>query len=227
MRKWNKKVIKKVLKHGADKVEKIQQELAYENELEALQIELLKLQKHIIDQKKRLLIIFEGRDAAGKGGTIRRFIQHLNPRGFRVVALSKPTDLEKGQWYFQRYISHLPNPGEMVFFDRSWYNRAVVEHVNEFCTLEQHETFMRQVVDLEKMLIEDGLCLVKFWLDIDKDEQADRFADRRESPLKRWKLSPVDEKAQLLWDSYSSYRNEMFAKTGVDNSPWICIDSNR
>ena len=115
----------------------------------------------------------------------------------------------------------------MVFFDRSWYNRAVVEPVNEFCTLEQHETFMRQVVDFEKMLIEDGLCLVKFWLDIDKDEQAERFADRRESPLKRWKLSPVDEKAQLLWDSYSSYRNEMFAKTGVDNSPWICIDSNR
>ena len=227
MKKLNKRILKKILEQDTDRIDKIRKEIAYENELIELQIELLKLQQHIQSKGIRLLVIFEGRDAAGKGGTIRRCTQHLNPRGFRVVALPKPTELERGQWYFQRYIHHLPNPGEIVFFDRSWYNRAVVEPVNGFCSEEQYALFMEQVVGFENMLISDNVYIIKFWLDIEKEEQAERFADRRESPLKRWKLSPVDEKAQRLWDDYSFYRDAMFRKTGTSKSPWICIDANK
>ncbi len=161
-----------------------------------LQIELVKLQRWIAKENKRVAVIFEGRDAAGKGGNIRRFMEHLNPRSTRLVALNKPTNVEKGQWYFQRYIKELPNPGEIVFFDRSWYNRAVVEPVMGFCEKTQYKEFMTQVPEFEHMLYEDGLIIIKFWLSISKDEQLKRFEARKQTPLKRWKFSPVDQKGQ-------------------------------
>lgn len=216
-----------LLEEKGKRGKKIAKTIEYEQELEALQIELVNLQHWIIENKKRVAIIFEGRDAAGKGGNIRRFIEHLNPRSMRVVALPKPTETEKGQWYFQRYIKQLPNAGEIVFFDRSWYNRAVVEPVNGFCTEEQYERFMQQVTEFEHMLYEEGVILIKFWLSITKDEQAERFAARRESPLKQWKISPIDEKAQDLWDVYTEYRDKMFEKTNPIYSPWVTITTNR
>lgn len=191
-----------------------------------LQTELVRMQKWIQAEGKRLLIIFEGRDSAGKGGAIMRFIRFLNPRAYRIVALSKPSDVERGQWYFQRYFKELPNPGEIVFFDRSWYNRAVVEPVMGFCSEQQYETFMRQVVELEKMMIEDGIQLVKFWFSIDTDEQKKRLEDRRTNPLQQWKLSTVDMQAQQKWDDYTHYKNLMFDKTGTEISPWVVIKGN-
>ncbi len=200
--------------------------LQYEEELALLQIELVKLQRWVQKNNLRIAILFEGRDAAGKGGTIRRFTEHLNPRALRVVALPKPTVEEQGQWYFQRYTRQLPNPGEIVFFDRSWYNRAVVEPVNAFCTQEQYEVFIRQVPEYEHMLHEDGLRLVKFWFSISKDEQLRRFQSRAKNPLKQWKLSPVDRKAQQLWDRYTHYKEEMFGRTHTSFSPWIIVQAN-
>lgn len=191
-----------------------------------LQIELLKLQKWIYDQRLRVVIIFEGRDTAGKGGAIYRFTRYLNPRFMRVVALPKPTELEKGQWYFQRYIKELPNPGEMVFFDRSWYNRAVVEPVMGFCTHEQYDLFIKQVPLFEQMLLDDGIILIKFWFSIDITEQKVRIEDRMKNPLKRWKLSTVDLKAQQMWDDFTSYKNKMFLSTHTINSPWVIIKGN-
>lgn len=175
---------------------------------------------------ERIAILIEGRDAAGKGGTIRRFTEHLNPRAMRVVALPKPLDEERGQWYFQRYIRQLPNKGEIVFFDRSWYNRAVVEPVMGFCSKKEHERFLQQVPEFEHMLYEDGVTIIKFWFSISKGEQAKRFEARRQNPLKQWKLSPVDEKAQELWDSYTRYKEEMFSKTHTTFSPWIIVKVN-
>ncbi|MCA9653598.1 MAG: polyphosphate kinase 2 [Myxococcales bacterium] len=207
-------------------VKKVVEVLQYEEELALLQVELVKLQRWIERSGQRIAILFEGRDAAGKGGTIRRFTEHLNPRALRVVALPKPTDEERGQWYFQRYTRQLPNPGEVVFFDRSWYNRAVVEPVNGFCTREQYGTFIRQVPEFEHMLYEDGLHLIKFWFSISKDEQQRRFESRRKNPLKQWKLSPVDDRAQELWDDYTRYKEEMFAKTHTSFSPWIIVKAN-
>ncbi len=200
--------------------------LRYEKELVYLQIELVKLQRWIKDNSKRVAIIFEGRDAAGKGGSIRRFTEHLNPRSLRVVALPKPSEEEKGQWYFQRYSKHLPNEGEMVFFDRSWYNRAVVEPVNKFCTESEYLRFMQQVPEWEHMLYEDGLSIIKFWFSISKEEQEKRFATRRTNPLKQWKLSPIDERAQELWNDYTHYKEEMFGKTHTSFSPWIIVKAN-
>lgn len=191
-----------------------------------LQIELLKLQKWIYDQRLRVVIIFEGRDTAGKGGAIYRFARYLNPRFIRIVALPKPTEIEKGQWYFQRYINELPNPGEMVFFDRSWYNRAVVEPVMGFCTPEQYDLFIKQVPVFENMLLEDGIILIKFWFSIDITEQKVRIEDRMKNPLKRWKLSTVDLKAQQMWDVFTEYKNQMFLKTHKENSPWVIIKGN-
>lgn len=208
-------------------VKKLLKTLKYEETLNALQIELLKMQGWVVENKKRVAILFEGRDAAGKGGTIRRFIEHLNPRTNRVVALPKPTETEQGQWYFQRYAKQLPDAGELVFFDRSWYNRAVVEPVNGFCTTQQYELFLRQVVEFERMLQESGVILIKFWLDTSKDEQAKRFADRRESPLKQWKISPVDEKAQDLWDVYTNYRDQMFEQTHTSQNPWVIVQADK
>lgn len=216
-----------LLKSKGDRGEKILKTLKYEEELEQLQIELVNLQHWVIENNKRIAIIFEGRDAAGKGGNIRRFIEHLQPRNHRVVALPKPTEEERGQWYFRRYIKQLPNQGEIVFFDRSWYNRAVVEPVNGFCTEEQYDAFMKQLPNFEKMLIDDGLILIKFWLDITKEEQADRFEARRSSPLKQWKISPIDEKAQLLWDDYTEYKEKMFKTTSLDFSPWVVVTTDK
>lgn len=200
--------------------------LKYENELVHLQIELVKFQRWIQETGKRVAILTEGRDAAGKGGTIRRFTEHLNPRALRVVALPKPSDEENGQWYFQRYSKQLPNKGEIVFFDRSWYNRAVVEPVNEFCTEVQYKRFMQQVPEFEHMLYEDGITIIKFWFSISKEEQEKRFESRRKNPLKQWKLSPIDDTAQELWDRYTVYKEEMFSKTHTSFSPWIIVKAN-
>ncbi len=200
--------------------------LRYESELRKLQIELVKLQRDVQLTGRRVAIIFEGRDAAGKGGAIRRFTEHLNPRSMKVVALPKPTEEEKGQWYFQRYIKNLPNPGEIAFFDRSWYNRAVVEPVMQFCTKKQHQVFMQQVPEFEHMLYEDNIEFVKFWFSISKDEQARRFESRVKNPLKHWKISPVDEEAQAHWDLYTMYKEEMFSKTHTSYSPWVIVKAN-
>jgi len=208
------------------KLAKIIKNVMYEQELQDLQVELIKLQNWVYDNNKRVMIIFEGRDAAGKGGAIKRFAQYLNPRKFRVVALQKPTEVESGQFYFQRYFQHLPNPGEIVFFDRSWYNRAIVEPVFDFCTPEQYERFMRQVPEIEHSLIDDGIILIKFWFSITKDNQQKRFKERMTNPLKHWKLSPVDQKAQEMWDKFTYYKEEMFSRTHTGYAPWIIVDSN-
>ncbi|QXP68442.1 polyphosphate kinase 2 [Polaribacter sp. AHE13PA] len=205
---------------------KVKKTIIYNEELRLLQIELVKLQRWISNNNKRVAIIFEGRDAAGKGGNIRRFMEHLNPRSSRLVALNKPTEIEKGQWYFQRYIKELPNPGEIVFFDRSWYNRAVVEPVMGFCSDQQYKEFLVQVPEFEHMMYEDGVIIIKFWLSISKDEQLKRFEGRKENPLKRWKFSPVDKQGQILWDRYTHYKGEMFSKTHTSYSPWMMIKTN-
>jgi polyphosphate kinase 2 len=207
-------------------IDKVVSKLAYEEDLRKLQIELVKLQQWTSKNKKRVAIIFEGRDAAGKGGNIRRFTEHLNPRSMRLVALTKPTEVERGQWYFRRYIKELPNPGEIVFFDRSWYNRAVVEPVMGFCNQAQYDNFMVQVPEFEHMLYEDGVILIKFWFSITKQEQLDRFNARLETPLKRWKFSPVDRKGQELWDKYTHFKEQMFSKTHTSYSPWITVKAN-
>ena len=204
----------------------VRKTLLYEQELQQLQVELVRLQRWVQADGQRIAILVEGRDAAGKGGTIRRFTEHLNPRAMRVVALPKPTDDERGQWYFQRYIRQLPNKGEIVFFDRSWYNRAVVEPVMGFCSKKEHQRFLQQVTEFEHMLYEDGVTIIKLWFSISKEEQASRFEARRQNPLKQWKLSPVDEKAQELWDSYTRYKEEMFSKTHTTFSPWIIVKAN-
>ena len=204
----------------------IQKRLYYEKELRLLQIELVKLQQWIVKNNKRVAVIFEGRDAAGKGGSIRRFTEHLSPRASRTVALNKPTEIEKGQWYFQRYIKELPNPGEIVFFDRSWYNRAVVEPVMRFCTEDQYYKYMLQVPDFEHMLYEDGVYVIKFWLSISKEKQLERFNDRIDNPLKRWKFSPVDQKGQEFWDRYTLYKEQMFSKTHTTYCPWMIVQAN-
>lgn len=191
-----------------------------------LQTELVWLQQHIKETNQRILILFEGRDTAGKGGAIMRFIRFLNPRLFKVVALSKPTEKEAGQWYFQRYIEHLPNPGEIVLFDRSWYNRAVVEPVMGFCSKKQYNLFNRQVVSLEKMLVQDGIHVFKFWFSIDAEEQKRRLDDRVHNPLKQWKLSSVDVQAQSKWEEFTFYKEAMFKKTAKPYSPWIVVKGN-
>ena len=200
--------------------------LQYEDELRKLQIELVKLQQWVQKNNKRVAVIFEGRDAAGKGGSIRRFTEHLNPRSMRTVALSKPTEVEQGQWYFRRYIKQLPNPGEIVFFDRSWYNRAVVEPVMGFCTKDQYKQYMVQVPEFEHMLYESGVDIIKFWFSITKEEQQRRFDGRLKNPLKRWKFSPVDKKGQEMWDKYTYYKEQMFSKTHTSYCPWIVIKTN-
>jgi polyphosphate kinase 2 len=218
--------LKKRLQEIKRDISGIEFNIDYEDQLEKLQIELIKLQNYVMEQKIRVAVIFEGRDAAGKGGAIKRFQEHLNPRAMRVVALSKPTDLEKSQWYFRRYIRVLPNAGEIVFFDRSWYNRAVVEPVMGFCSEEQYQRFMRQVPEFEHMLFEDGILVIKFWFSISKEEQKRRFAARRGNPLKQWKLSPVDERGQELWDKYTYYKEQMFSRTHTSFSPWIIVKTN-
>lgn len=218
--------LKKMLRSRGFNVDRTLEVLRYESELKQLQIQLVKLQREIQEQGRRVAIIFEGRDAAGKGGAIKRFTEHLSPRAMRVVALSKPTVVEQGEWYFQRYTKHLPDPGQIVFFDRSWYNRAVVEPVNGFCTQQQYETFMRQVPEFEHMLYEDGIEMIKFWFSVSKAVQDKRFRARQKDPLKNWKVSPVDERAQELWDEYTRYKEAMFADTHTSYSPWIVVKAN-
>jgi len=198
----------------------------YEAEKYKLQIELLKLQSWVRDTGERVVILFEGRDAAGKGGTIKRMMEHLNPRGARVVALEKPTDLEKGQWYFQRYIQHLPSAGEMVMFDRSWYNRAGVERVMGFCSAAEYLEFMRQAPDFERMLVGNGIRLFKFWFSVSRGEQLRRFKSREHDPLKQWKLSPVDLASLDKWDDYTEAKEAMFFHTDTADAPWTVIKSD-
>lgn len=199
---------------------------SYDKDLNSLQIELAKMQNAIGETGERILIIFEGRDAAGKGGTIKRFRENLNPRGARVVALSKPSDAEQTQWYFQRYIAHLPSAGHIVFFDRSWYNRGVVEKVFGFCTDEERERFFRQVLPLERALVDDGIKLFKFWLNVGRAEQLRRFMDREKDPLKQWKLSQIDIDGLKRWDDYSETIQETLSRTHSDVSPWTILKSD-
>lgn len=201
-------------------------ELKYEKELKNLQVELIKFQNHVKDQGLKVLILVEGRDAAGKGGTIKRITEHLNPRGARVVALSKPSDTERTQWYFQRYTEHLPSAGEIVLFDRSWYNRAGVEPVMGFCTQQEHKEFLREVPKFETMIANSGIVLFKFYFSVSKEEQAKRFRERKTDPLKQFKLSPVDEKSQELWDQYTIAKYSMLLSSNNPRCPWIIVMSN-
>jgi len=208
-------------------LEKSLGEAKYRTELRKQQEKLIKLQEWVIKNDQKVVILFEGRDAAGKGGAIRRITQYINPRHFRIVALNIPTEDEQKQWFFQRYINRLPKPGEMVFFDRSWYNRAVVEPVNKFCTKEEYQIFMSQVNDFEKMLIQSKTHLIKLYFSISKKEQAKRFKDIKSDPLKRWKMTAVDERAQELWDKYTLYKEKMFETTSTELAPWVIIDANK
>ncbi len=198
----------------------------YEATKRKLQIELLKLQLHAKETGIKLLVICEGRDAAGKGGAIKRFMEHLNPRGARVVALEKPTEVEQTQWYFQRYIQHLPSGGEIVFMDRSWYNRAGVERVMGYCTPQQYLEFMRETPDLERMLVNSGIQLVKLWFSVSREEQLARFSSRQNDPVRQWKLSPTDLASLDKWDAYTEAKEAMFFYTDTGDSPWTVIKSN-
>ena len=198
----------------------------YEHTKRMLQIELLKAQSWIKDTGQRLVVLFEGRDAAGKGGTIKRFMEHLNPRGASVVALAAPTERERGQWYFQRYVAHLPTRGEIVLFDRSWYNRAVVERVMGFCSDEDYEEFMREVPEFEQMLTRSGVRLVKLWFSVSRREQITRFVIRRIDPVRQWKLSPTDLASLDRWDDYTDAKEEMFLRTHIPNAPWTVVRTN-
>ncbi|MGB1019183.1 MAG: polyphosphate kinase 2 [Chitinophagales bacterium] len=223
---------KKALKHmlsGSETLDlsKTINYVSNEVQMKKLQEELIKLQNWVIENKQKVIILFEGRDAAGKGGAIRRFTHYLNPRMLQKIALPKPSEDEEGQWYFQRYINRLPKKGEIVFFDRSWYNRAIVEPVNGFCTQKQYDVFMNQVNDFEKMLVDDDIYLIKFYFSISKGEQAKRFEKIKKDPLKKWKMSPVDERAQELWDVYTDYKKVMFQKTDTDFAPWTVLRANK
>ena len=198
----------------------------YDETLEALQIELVKVQNWLQATGKRVMSVFEGRDAAGKGGVISVIKEYLNPRNARVVALTKPTETERGQWYFQRYISHFPTAGEFVMFDRSWYNRAGLEPIMGFCTPEEHKRFLKETPRLEKMVVHEGTYLFKFWLDTGRETQLDRFHDRRHSPLKSWKLSDMDIAALTKWDDYTEMRDLMLEKTHIEDAPWTVIHAN-
>ena len=203
-----------------------QEKLDYEAELTRLQVELLKLQNHVKDKGLKILMIFEGRDAAGKGGTIKRITEHLNPRGARVVALEKPSDKESSQWYFQRYVTHLPAAGEMVLFDRSWYNRSMVEPVMGFCTEREHHKFLKDAPKFEKMIVDEDILIFKFYFSVSKKEQERRFKARETDPLKQYKLSPVDLESQRLWDEYSLAKFMMLSATHTESAPWTIVKSD-
>ena len=212
-------------KQGYPYVTKVSRE-EYERRKHLLQVELLKLQVWIKETGQRVVLLFEGRDAAGKGGTIKRFMEHLNPRGARVVALEKPTEREMTQWYFQRYVEHLPARGEIVMFDRSWYNRAGVERVMGYCTDAEYEEFIRSAPEFEKMLVNSGITLIKFWFSVGEAEQRRRFLERRTDPVKRWKLSPTDLASLDKWAAYTEAKEAMFSATSTDVAPWIVVKSN-
>ena len=218
-------------KKSSNKAEKVQiwvkkETLAYEKELAALQVELLKFQNHVKEKGLKILMIFEGRDAAGKGGTIKRITEHLNPRGARVVALEKPSDTERTQWYFQRYVKHLPAAGEIVIFDRSWYNRSMVEPVMGFCTERQHHKFLKDAPEFEQMIVDEDIKIFKFYFSVSKKEQARRFKARETDPLKQYKLSPVDKESQKLWDEYTLAKFMMLSATHTEAAPWTIVKSD-
>ncbi len=212
-------------KEAYNKENKFKKEF-YEDEITKLQVELVKLQNWVKDKGKKILILFEGRDAAGKGGVIKVLTEHLNPRGARVVALNKPSDVERTQWYFQRYVEQLPKGGEIVFFDRSWYNRAGVERVMGFCSNDEYKEFLYQAPNLEQMWLESGILIFKYFLDVSQDEQKSRIKSRKDDPLKMWKLSPIDEKSLGMWDEYTEAFNKMFARTHTPYTPWILVNSS-
>ncbi len=216
-----------LLKTKKTNVFKALQETKNLMELKKKQEDLIKLQNWVIKNDKKVVILFEGRDAAGKSGALRRITEYINPRHFRIVALNVPTDDERKQWFFQRYINELPKPGEIVFFDRSWYNRAVIEPVNNFCSDEEYKVFMAQVNQFEKMLSQSDTYLIKFYFSITKSEQAKRFKEIKNNPLKKWKMTKLDEKAQALWDDYSFYKTKMFEETNSKHAPWTIIDANQ
>jgi polyphosphate kinase 2 len=218
-----KKARRYMLKSEEIDIEKALRYARYEDRLKKFQSKMVDLLHWVNTEEKRVVIIFEGRDAAGKGGAIRRMTHNLNPRLINIVALPRPTEVEMGQWYFQRYVKNLPDPGEMVFFDRSWYNRAVVEPVNGFCTAEQYDRFMDEVNDFERMIINDGIILLKLYFSITREEQRKRFEEIRKDPLKRWKYSNVDAKAQELWNEYTRYRKAMIEHTDTEIAPWKVI----
>ncbi|MGL4241733.1 MAG: polyphosphate kinase 2 [Beijerinckiaceae bacterium] len=218
--------IRRAFETGAYPYEDRLTERAYSREMAALQVELLKAQNWIKSAGERVVLLFEGRDAAGKGGTIKRFMEHLNPRGARVVALEKPSDRERSQWYFQRYVHHLPSAGEIVFFDRSWYNRAGVERVMGFCTPAEYLEFMRQAPLVEQMLVRSGLLLFKYWFSVTREEQARRFSARQTDPLKQWKLSPIDVASLDKWDGYTEAKEAMFFYTDTADAPWVIVKSD-
>ena len=213
-------------KNGKIQIWVKKEKIEYEKELRKLQVELLKFQNHVKDKGLKILMIFEGRDAAGKGGTIKRITDHLNPRGARVVALEKPNNKESSQWYFQRYVTHLPSAGEIVMFDRSWYNRAMVEPVMGFCTERQHHKFLKDVPEFEKMIADEGIQIFKFYFSVSKKEQARRFKARETDPLKQYKLSPVDKESQRLWDEYTLAKFMMLSATHINDAPWTIIKSD-
>lgn len=219
--------LQKLLKNKKVNLNKALEEVKYIFELKKKQEELIKLQNWVIKNDEKVIVLVEGRDAAGKSGSIRRITEYINPRHFRIVALDIPTEDEAKQWFFQRYINELPKPGEIVFFDRSWYNRAVVEPVNHFCTDEEYKIFMSQVNDFEKMLIQSDTHLIKIYFSITKREQAKRFKEIRNNPMKRWKMTSVDEKAQALWSEYTRYKKKMFKTTSTTHAPWEIIDANQ
>ncbi|MCK5293633.1 MAG: polyphosphate kinase 2 [Arcobacteraceae bacterium] len=229
--KDNEDLTKNTSKDKANKKGKIQvwikkETLEYEKELSKLQVELLKFQNHVKDKGLKILMIFEGRDAAGKGGTIKRITEHLNPRGARIVALEKPSDKETSQWYFQRYAKHLPSSGEMVLFDRSWYNRSMVEPVMGFCTERQHHKFLKDAPEFEKMIVDEGIQIFKFYFSVSKKEQNSRFKARETDPLKQYKLSPVDKESQKLWDEYTLAKFMMLSATHTESAPWTIVKSD-
>lgn len=211
---------------GAYPYKNLMSRKSYEAQKYLLQVELLKLQAWVKETKQRVVILFEGRDAAGKGGTIKRMMEHLNPRGARVVALEKPSDVERGQWYFQRYVQHLPTAGEIVLFDRSWYNRAGVERVMGFCSTEEYEEFMRQTPQFERQLVRSGVHLIKFWFSVSREEQRRRFKERKNHPLKQWKLSPIDLASLDKWDDYTAAKEAMFFETDTADAPWTVVKSD-
>ena len=206
--------IRQIFENGEYPYKKKLSKKSYEKQKRELQVELLKLQEWVKETNQKILVLFEGRDAAGKGGTIKRFMEHLNPRGARVIALDKPTDREKNQWYFQRYFQHLPSGGEIVLFDRSWYNRAGVERVMNFCTPNEYLEFMRQAPEVERMIVRSGIRLFKYWFSVTKDEQLRRFNARADEPLKKWKLSPIDRLSLNKWDEYTEAKEAMFFYSG-------------
>jgi polyphosphate kinase 2 len=219
--------LKKLIATNVINLEKSLNATKYELELRGLQEQLINLQERVIKNHEKVVVIFEGRDSAGKGGAIRRITSRINPRHFRIIALPKPSFEEEGQWYFQRYVNHLPNPGEIIFFDRSWYNRAIVEPAMGFCTQDEYKKFMTQVNLFEQMFTDSGIKLIKLYFSITKEEQARRFKELENDSLKKWKLSPVDIKAHELWDEFTEYKEAMFKKTDTEQCPWKIIDANK